>query len=147
MKITIYELLSLIKDGKPPKTITKYDKVLFYDEELKNYYDESGNHPLFTDDIALDLNNEIEIFFSTANALREYIGLPRIEEDNTNCELPQSDQSSSLFNKKIEKPQERELEIRIDKAIAILEQYEVRYRPGELYLKDILLNILQGKDR
>ena len=68
MKITIYELLGLIKDGKAPKTITKivgnrikYDKFLFYDEECKNYYDLDGNHPLFTDEIVSDLNDEIEI--------------------------------------------------------------------------------------
>jgi len=42
---------------------------------------------------------------------------------------------------------EEELQQRIDKAIAILEKYEVCYGPGELYLKDILLDILEGVDK
>lgn len=38
MKITIYELIGLVKDGKAPKKI-KYDNIEFeYDEEIEDYY-------------------------------------------------------------------------------------------------------------
>lgn len=38
MKITMYELIGLVKDGKAPKKI-KYDGIaLIYDEEIKDYW-------------------------------------------------------------------------------------------------------------
>ena len=38
MKITIYELLGLVKDGKAPKKIKYANKQLDYDYENKDYY-------------------------------------------------------------------------------------------------------------
>lgn len=38
MKITMYELLGLVKDGKAPKKIIYDDIVLIYDEEIKDYW-------------------------------------------------------------------------------------------------------------
>lgn len=39
MKITIYELLGLVKDGKAPKKIKYNDIVLEYNEESEDYYE------------------------------------------------------------------------------------------------------------
>jgi len=98
MKITIYELLGLIRDKKI-KDKTKFRitwwgisescyRDFYYDADEENELDclknVSDDYPLQD---AIKLNDEVEI----------------IEEYNTNCELPQSDYSSSLFNKKIEK--------------------------------------------
>ncbi len=38
MKITIYELLGLVKDGKAPKKIIYDDIALIYDEGCEDYY-------------------------------------------------------------------------------------------------------------
>ena len=38
MKITLYELLGLIKDGKAPKKIAYNSVILEYDEENEDYY-------------------------------------------------------------------------------------------------------------
>lgn len=38
MKITIYELLGLVKDGKAPKKIIYDDRALIYDEGCEDYY-------------------------------------------------------------------------------------------------------------
>ena len=38
MKITIYELLGLVKDGKAPKKIKYNDIELEYDKDTKDYY-------------------------------------------------------------------------------------------------------------
>ena len=42
MKITIYELLRLVKDGKAPKKIKYDDIVLEYEEETEDYYEYYG---------------------------------------------------------------------------------------------------------
>lgn len=38
MKITMYELLGLVKDDKAPKKIIYDDIALIYDEEIKDYW-------------------------------------------------------------------------------------------------------------
>lgn len=38
MKITMYELLGLVKDGKAPKKISYNDIELEYDKDTKDYY-------------------------------------------------------------------------------------------------------------
>ncbi len=43
MKITIYELLGLVKDGKAPKKIMCSDIPLEYDENKEDYYDYYGD--------------------------------------------------------------------------------------------------------
>lgn len=63
MKITIYDLLGLVKDGKAPKKI-KYDNLeLEYNEKCKDYYEYYGESLFaykFTtcNDV---LNDEVEI--------------------------------------------------------------------------------------
>lgn len=63
MKITIYELLGLIKDGKAPKKIKVYGDTFEkneYQNDIKNiYFDEDGD-TLF-DDYTWDLNDEVKI--------------------------------------------------------------------------------------
>ena len=63
MKITMYELLGLVKDGKAPKKI-KYDNLeLEYNEEFKDYYEYYGES-LFAYKFTPGndfLNDEIEI--------------------------------------------------------------------------------------
>ena len=67
MKITIYELLGLIKDGKDiPEKISYIDtdgfKYVFELENDKNYWCEELGGWLFNNwDIQLILNNEVEI--------------------------------------------------------------------------------------
>ena len=64
MKITIYELISLIKDKKQPLKIKFEDKILNYDEECKNYefrYDNSDEDG--------SLNWDYLVF----NCLNEYV--------------------------------------------------------------------------
>ena len=44
MKITIYELLGLVKDGKAPKKISYNDIELEYDKDTKDYYSYYGKY-------------------------------------------------------------------------------------------------------
>lgn len=63
MKITIYELLGLVKDGKAPKKIRYRYSYLYkdfkFDGETLNYI--SGKDWLFGEDITAMLNDEVEI--------------------------------------------------------------------------------------
>lgn len=63
MKITMYELLGLVKDGKAPKKIVYNDIELEYDKDTKDYYSYYGKY-LFEYKFAecVDfLNDEVEI--------------------------------------------------------------------------------------
>ena len=68
MKITIYELLGLVKDGKEPKKI-KYNDIIYYLNEdmvdLHKYQTMGSNTTrklsLIIDNEYLNLNNEVEI--------------------------------------------------------------------------------------
>ena len=67
MKITIYELLGLIKDGKAPEKIKYNDIVLEYEEETKDYHEYYGKG-LFEYKFATCndfLNDEVEILEET----------------------------------------------------------------------------------
>ena len=44
MKITMYELLGLVKDGKAPKKISYNDIELEYDKDTKDYYSYYGKY-------------------------------------------------------------------------------------------------------
>lgn len=63
MKITMYELLGLVKDGKAPKKVRYRYSYLYkdfkFDGETSNYI--SDKDFLFGEDITAMLNNEVEI--------------------------------------------------------------------------------------
>ena len=70
MKIDIYTLLGMVKDGKAPKKIVYENEVLYYDDvypETYNYYDEEWNNGLFDGNIGEILNDEVEILEATLN--------------------------------------------------------------------------------
>lgn len=63
MKITMYELLGLVKDGKAPKKIKYHNKEFEYKEGCEDYYGYYGNG-LFEDkfeNCTNFLNDEVEI--------------------------------------------------------------------------------------
>lgn len=82
MKITMYELLGMIKDGKAPKRIKNEGHYYNYNELEKDYYEGMGYdyEYLFKNTPNDRLNDEVEIFIPTLNNLREQIGLPKIEQ-------------------------------------------------------------------
>ena len=71
MKITMYELIGLVKDGKAPKKIKYSSCVMIYDVDEndyrtpeKDYYDaDVKTYKYLTDciDLFTDLNDEVEI--------------------------------------------------------------------------------------
>ena len=63
MRITIYELLGMIKDGKAPKTIKSEGHYYYYNELEKDYYEGMGYayEYLLANTSVEDLDNEIEI--------------------------------------------------------------------------------------
>lgn len=66
MKITIYELIGLVKDGKAPEKIRYNNEIWKYDDELKTYdnddYDSDLLEKLFYEScISNFINNEVEI--------------------------------------------------------------------------------------
>ena len=87
MKITIYELLGLIKDGKAPKKIKVYDEIFEYQD---TYIDEDRLE-LFHD-YYIKLNDELEIIEAEQDIEKakillfeetgEAITYPRSEEYN-----------------------------------------------------------------
>lgn len=62
MKISIYELLGLVKDGKAPKKI-KFNNIYCYYRECKNEYVDYTNKPIIQWDYVVmnSLNDEVEI--------------------------------------------------------------------------------------
>ena len=62
MKITMYELLRMIKDGKAPKKI-KFNNIYCYYRECKNEYVDYTNKPIIQWDYVVmnSLNEEVEI--------------------------------------------------------------------------------------
>lgn len=67
MKITIYELLGLIKDGKAPKKIKYRNKIYFRgwsdymgDEPIDEYYYDSEENS-WNDELCLKLDDEVKI--------------------------------------------------------------------------------------
>lgn len=72
MKITIYELLGLIKDGKAPKIIKFCGNVYEWDKEIKFYLTQKRSYKVFLGGNKGDIN----ILF---NAFNENVEI--IEED------------------------------------------------------------------
>lgn len=62
MKITIYELLGMIKDDKAPKKI-KFNNIYCYYRECKNEYVDFTNKPIIQWDYVVmnSLNDKVEI--------------------------------------------------------------------------------------
>ena len=62
MKITMYKLLGMIKDGKAPKKI-KFNEIYCYYRECKNEYVDYTNKPIIQWDYVVmnSLNDEVEI--------------------------------------------------------------------------------------
>ncbi len=62
MKVTMYELLGMIKDGKAPKKI-KFNNIYCYYRECKNEYVDFANKPIIKWDYVVmnSLNKEVEI--------------------------------------------------------------------------------------
>ena len=58
MKITMYELLGLVKDGKAPKKIKYNDIELEYDKDTKDYYPYYDKY-LFENHL-MNMKNKIE---------------------------------------------------------------------------------------
>lgn len=61
MKIKIIDLIEKLENNDAPSKIKFATRVLYFDEELQNYYDEEGNHPLFDEYIGQRLYFEVEI--------------------------------------------------------------------------------------
>ena len=81
MKVTIYELLGMIKDGKTPKNI-KYDDIIW---KYDGYYYNTKNNMILEEycNLTTSLNDEVEIIEEkpTLNDIREKYGLPRIKDN------------------------------------------------------------------
>lgn len=62
MKVTIYELLGMVKDGKAPKKI-KFNNIYCYYRECKNEYVDFTNKSIIQWDYVVmnSLNDEVEI--------------------------------------------------------------------------------------
>ena len=81
MKITMYELLGLVKDGKAPKRIRiksasgVYDKEFYFDGDIYMYKDEYKEYAM-TDDISIEtlLNDEVEILDNEEKGLPGKLG-------------------------------------------------------------------------
>lgn len=65
MKITIYELLGMIKDDIPVKRILFKNQVYEYDEDGKDYYNEEYGWVFDEYDLISILNEPIEILETT----------------------------------------------------------------------------------
>lgn len=64
MKVTMYELLEMVKDGKAPKKIKYEDRTytLYLDEENNHYYqDDKCKYFMLSVSCFEALNNEVEI--------------------------------------------------------------------------------------
>jgi len=78
MKITIYELLGMIKDGKAPKKIKVYGKV-YINNNCNCYLDEKNESLCNNVEIPMFLNDEVEI-------LEEEKKIPEKMDRELNCD-------------------------------------------------------------
>jgi len=60
-KIRVIDLLNKVANEEAPKKIKYENRILYFDEELQNYYDEEDMHPIFNDYIGQRLHFEVEI--------------------------------------------------------------------------------------
>ena len=95
MKITVYELLGLIKDGKAPNKIKYNENIYYYDKSFMNYscdLDDGDTLYLLEDTIeylVMQFNYEVEIIeeHKPLNEIRAMHGLPRIENNFTGYKM------------------------------------------------------------
>jgi len=88
MKMTVYELLGLVKDGKAPKKVKYHNENLYFDENAKSYFNDEDTNSLFWD-ISLKLSDEVETVEEKKplNEIRAMYGLPRIENNFTGYKM------------------------------------------------------------
>lgn len=99
MKITIYELLGLVKDGKAPKKIKYNGVVLVYEDTYEDYWCYSGKY-LF------------EYKFATCNDfLNDYVEI--IEEPKKIEKIARCDDIKMTHYGELHKPTENEEILRI----------------------------------
>ena len=82
MKITIYELLGLIKDGKAPKKIKVTGNIYEYDEELGFYYTkrDKTNYRVLLGGLSEEINLVANAFNDNVEILDEEDEFIDIEE-------------------------------------------------------------------
>lgn len=84
MKITIYELLGLIKDGKAPKKIKVTGNIYEYDEELEFYYTkrDKTNYRVLLGGLSEEINLVANAFNDNVEILDEEDEFIDIEENS-----------------------------------------------------------------
>lgn len=85
MKITIYELLGLIKDGKAPKKIRVYgevsDDIFTFNKNVDVYYDDDCNTLGYKYNLEVMLDSEVEILEEVED--KEYEDIEELTYENT----------------------------------------------------------------
>lgn len=110
MKITMYELLGLVKDGKQPKKIKYSSCIMIYDVDEndyrtpeKDYYDaDVKTYKYLTDciDLFTDLNNEIEII-EEPNKIEKIEKIARCDIFKVNGELYKHIENQEILRTKV----------------------------------------------
>lgn len=103
MKITIYELLGLIKDGKAPKRIRAYHYSWIYDGNTDYTNDETKLFEDYLENvISTSLNDEVEIIEPIED---EFIDIEELGNnftfEDTNDELTKNQYDKSIISIKI----------------------------------------------
>lgn len=88
MKVTIYELLGMVKDGKQPRKI-KYKKTIYqYDYKDECYYNRLDElSRMFLDYDFTNLNDEVEILEDEEKGLPEKLHHCYTDTDNEDIEF------------------------------------------------------------
>jgi hypothetical protein len=100
MKITIYELLRMIKDGNAPKKI-KYNGVIFENNGCNCYINEEDKSLSYCVEIPMFLNDEVEI----------------LEEEPRNIEVCGSWFTKSEYEKLAHSEEEKKIPEKLDHLI------------------------------
>ena len=86
MKITIYELLGLIKDGKAPKKIKVTGNIYEFDESYDMYYTHNtkGNYVVALGGMTDEINLIANAFNDNVEIIEEDKKIEKIKIDNQN---------------------------------------------------------------